>query len=216
MVWFFNEFFAHQGFFWQIFEPTKFFGALFLPALQKVWPPLDYTIFLKLKYHVCCSDLSVIQILNIFLRQYLAKKKQSQCDYHVRFSVVDLGTWWVIFLGTALRMAVIPEEHWFGKTARRLVVLKAIREKNTRLASWNPFLNTCCGTGISLWVRGLFRIKSHPEYQSLQRSSTSLIISRKWNAHWELKIVCISMLISISSYVVQGTKETGYIHAIVM
>ena len=39
--------------------------------------------------------------------------------------------------------------------------------------------HTCCGSGISLRVRGLSHIKLHPEYQSLKRSSTSLIIPGK-------------------------------------
>ena len=45
----------------------------------------------------------------------------------------------------------------------------------------------CCGTGILIRVRGLTHIKFHPEYQSLGRSSFSVIIPKKWNAHWELK-----------------------------
>ena len=37
-------------------------------------------------------------------------------------------------------------------------------------------VNICCGSRISLRVRGLTRIKLHSEYQSLGGSSTPLII----------------------------------------
>ena len=47
---------------------------------------------------------------------------------------------------------------------------------------------SCWGTGISLWVRGLSRIKLLPKYHSLGRSSTSLITPGKWNACWGLMI----------------------------
>ena len=71
---------------------------------------------------------------------------------------------------------------------------EAIRKKANLTGRINLHTHVCCGTGISLRVVGLTRIKLHPEYQSLGRSSFSLVTPKKWNTYWELKIVCISML----------------------